>query len=277
MSAHSTSPHLRAAFLMLASTISFGLMAVCIRLSSTTEPVFEIAFFRNLFGLLALLPVLLWPALRSGRPGAVLRHTLQTTQLPRYFVRCLIGVVSMYFGFWSIANLPLSQAIALAYSSPIFVTIAAVLMLGEKVRLRRWMAVLAGFIGVIVIVRPWSQAFTMGSLVAVSAAVITAVVAIQIKRGHDCVVDVSVLGAAVGVACTVGVASTARHHVVVAGRVGRTRYRWSTAVDARVEARGSLGTNADQLRATGRGDHRRLVVVRRNARPLDRDRRRDHL
>jgi drug/metabolite transporter (DMT)-like permease len=182
MSAHGTSPHLRAAFLMLASTISFGLMAVCIRLSSTTEPVFEIAFFRNLFGLLALLPVLLWPALRSGRPGAVLRHTLQTTQLPRYFVRCLIGVVSMYFGFWSIANLPLSQAIALAYSSPIFVTIAAVLMLGEKVRLRRWMAVLAGFIGVIVIVRPWSQAFTMGSLVAVSAAVITAVVAIQIKQ-----------------------------------------------------------------------------------------------
>ncbi len=182
MSASSTSPHLRAAFLMLASTVSFGLMAVCIRLSSATEPVFEIAFFRNLFGLLALLPVLLWPALRSGRPGAALRKTLQTKQLPRYLVRCLIGVVSMYFGFWSIANLPLSQAIALAYSSPIFVTIAAVLMLGEKVRLRRWMAVLAGFIGVIVIVRPWSHAFTMGSLVAVSAAVITAVVAIQIKQ-----------------------------------------------------------------------------------------------
>ena len=182
MSSGSTSPHLRAAFLMLASTVSFGLMAVCIRLSSATEPVFEIAFFRNLFGLLALLPVLMWPALRSGRPVASLRQTLQTKQLPRYFVRCLIGVVSMYFGFWSIANLPLSQAIALAYSSPIFVTIAAVLMLGEKVRLRRWMAVLAGFIGVIVIVRPWSHAFTMGSLVAVSAAVITAVVAIQIKQ-----------------------------------------------------------------------------------------------
>ena len=182
MSGAGPSSHLRAAFLMLASTVSFGLMAVCIRLSSATEPVFEIAFFRNLFGLLALTPVLLWPALRSGRPIAALRQTLHTKQLPRYFVRCLIGVVSMYFGFWSIANLPLSQAIALAYSSPIFVTIAAVLMLGEKVRLRRWMAVLAGFVGVMVIVRPWSQAFTMGSLVAVSAAVITAIVAIQIKQ-----------------------------------------------------------------------------------------------
>lgn len=173
---------MRAALLMLASTAGFGMMAVCIRLASATEPVFEVAFFRNLFGLLALLPVLLWPALRNGQPVAAVRRTLQTRHLPRYFIRCLIGLVSMYLGFWSIANLPLSQAIALAYSSPIFVTIAAVLMLGENVRMRRWMAVLAGFIGVMVIVRPWSHAFTAGSLVAVSAAVITAIVAIQIKQ-----------------------------------------------------------------------------------------------
>ena len=49
---------LRAALLMLASTVGFGLMAVCIRLVSQTEPVAEIAFFRNLFGLAGLLPVL---------------------------------------------------------------------------------------------------------------------------------------------------------------------------------------------------------------------------
>lgn len=177
-----SSTHARAALLMLASTVGFGLMAVCIRLASATEPVLEIAFFRNLFGLLALLPVLAWPALRSGDGPAHLRKVLQTTQLRRYFVRCLIGFISMFFGFWSIANLPLSQAIALAYSSPIFVTIAAVLMLGERVRLRRWLAVTAGFVGVLVIVRPWSHAFSLGSLVAVAAALITAVVAIQIKQ-----------------------------------------------------------------------------------------------
>ena len=173
---------LRAALLMLASTVGFGLMAICIRLASQTEPVAEIAFFRNMFGLLALLPVLALPALRGGDGIGHLRSVLRTTQLRRYFVRCLIGVVSMWMGFWSIANLPLSQAIALAYSSPIFVTIAAVLMLGETVRLRRWLAVIAGFIGVLVIVRPWSQAFSLGSLVAVAAALITAIVAIQIKQ-----------------------------------------------------------------------------------------------
>jgi drug/metabolite transporter (DMT)-like permease len=179
---------LRAAGLMLASTVGFGLMAVCIRLASRTEPVAEIAFFRNLFGLLALLPVLLWPVLRRRGPVSVhLRETLHTDQLRRYFVRCLIGVVSMWMGFWAIAHLPLAQAVSLAYSSPIFVTVAAVLLLGETVRLRRWLAVAAGFIGVLVIVRPWSHAFTPASLVAVTAALITAIVAIQIKQlsRHD--------------------------------------------------------------------------------------------
>lgn len=173
---------LRAAGLMLASTVAFGLMAICIRLASRTEPVAEIAFFRNLFGLLALLPLLLWPAVRAGVPGAHLRGVLRTTQLRRYFIRCLIGVVSMWMGFWAIAHLPLAQAVSLAYSSPIFVTVAAVLLLGERVRLRRWLAVIAGFIGVLVIVRPWSHVFTAASLVAVAAAVITAIVAIQIKQ-----------------------------------------------------------------------------------------------
>ena len=173
---------LRAAGLMLASTVAFGLMAICIRLASRTEPVAEIAFFRNLFGLLALLPLLLWPVMRAGAPGAHLRGVLRTTQLRRYFIRCLIGVVSMWMGFWAIAHLPLAQAVSLAYSSPIFVTVAAVLLLGERVRLRRWLAVIAGFIGVLVIVRPWSHVFTAASLVAVAAAVITAIVAIQIKQ-----------------------------------------------------------------------------------------------
>ena len=182
MTATARTPHLRAALLMLASTVAFGLMALCIRLASQTEPTWEVAFFRNAFGFVALLPMLLWPLLRDRRPLASLRGDLRTTQLPRYFVRCGIGIVSMYCGFWAIGNLPLAQAISLAYSSPIFITIAAALWLGEHVRMRRWLAVAAGFIGVLVIVRPWSLAFTTGSLVAVAAAVMNALVAIQIKQ-----------------------------------------------------------------------------------------------
>ncbi len=176
------STHLRAALLMLASTVAFGLMAVCIRLASHAAPTLEVAFFRNFFGFLALLPILLWPLLREPRPLAAFVENVRTAQLRRYVVRCGIGFVSMFCGFWAIANLPMAQAISLAYSSPIFITIAAALWLGETVRRRRWLAVTVGFIGVLVIVRPWSHAFTTGTLVAIAAAMLTALVAIQIKQ-----------------------------------------------------------------------------------------------
>ncbi|TBR12618.1 MAG: DMT family transporter [Lysobacter sp.] len=163
---------MRAALLMLASTLFFGLMAVSIRLASATLHAFEIAFFRNVFGVVAALPLLL-----HHGPGL-----LRTTQLRRYVIRCVIGVVSMLCGFWAIAHLPLAQAISLSYSTPLFVTVLAVWLLGEQVRARRWAAVLAGFVGVLIIVRPGTAGFTATSLVALTAAVMSGIVAIQIKQ-----------------------------------------------------------------------------------------------
>lgn len=163
---------MRAAGLMLASTLCFGCMAIAIRLASQTLHTFEVAFFRNLFGLLAVMPLLL---------GAQ-RASLRTKQLPKYFVRCLIGVCSMFSAFWAIGHLPLAQAISLTYSSPIFATIAAVLFLDERVRARRWLAVAAGFIGVLVIMRPGSAEFSIDLLVALLAAVLSGAVSIQLKQ-----------------------------------------------------------------------------------------------
>ena len=114
----------RAALLMLGSTMFFGLMVVAIRLASASLHAFEIAFFRNFFGLLVALPLLL----RHG-PGF-----LRTTQFPRYLFRCLIGMCSMLAGFWAISHLPLAQAVSLSYSTPLFVTIAAAALLGAQVR-----------------------------------------------------------------------------------------------------------------------------------------------
>ncbi|HSM12202.1 MAG TPA: DMT family transporter [Lysobacter sp.] len=157
---------------MLGSSLLFGMMAVSIRLASEQLHAFEIAFFRNFFGLLVALPLLL-----HHGPGL-----LRTRQLPKYLVRCVIGIMSMLASFWAISQLPLAEAVSLAYSTPIFVTIAAVLLLGEVVRGRRWAAVALGFIGVLIIVRPGAETFQMGSLAAVFAAVMSAIVAIQIKQ-----------------------------------------------------------------------------------------------
>jgi drug/metabolite transporter (DMT)-like permease len=166
------STHVRAALLMLGSTVFFGLMVVAIRLASATLHTFEVAFFRNFFGLLVALPLLL----RHG-PGF-----LRTQAFPKYVFRCLIGICSMLAGFWAIGHLPLAQAVSLSYSTPLFVTIAAAAMLGEVVRARRWTAVLLGFIGVLIIVRPGTAQFTTGALVAILAAVLSSIVAIQIKQ-----------------------------------------------------------------------------------------------
>ena len=163
---------MRAAWLMLGSTLSFGFMALAIRYATAYVPTQEVAFFRNAFGLVALLPMLL-------RPG---RAPLKTQQLPRYFLRSAIGLGSMLCAFWALGHLPMAQAVSLSYSTPLFVTIAAVLWLGETVRVRRWAAVIIGFIGVLVIVRPGTGSFSAGSLMAVAAAVLSSVVAIQIKQ-----------------------------------------------------------------------------------------------
>jgi drug/metabolite transporter (DMT)-like permease len=166
------SPQARAALLMLGSTTFFAAMAVTIRLASADLSTFQIAFFRNLFGLLFLLPFLFRDGWRLPR----------TAQLPRYLVRCAIGVAAMLCGFWALGNLPMAQAVALSYATPLLATVAAVFILGETVRMRRWSAVAIGLVGVLVIVRPGSEAFSAGSLVALAGAMLSALVAIQIKQ-----------------------------------------------------------------------------------------------
>ena len=169
--ASTATPMVRAALFMVASAVLFGLMAVTIRLASKQLHAFEIAFFRSAFGFLFAAPLLL----RHG--FAILR----TDKLRFYVLRCVIGIVSMLAGFWAIVHLPLAQAISLSYSTPLFVTIGAVLFLGEVVRVRRWTAVLVGFLGVLVIVRPFGTDFTTGSLVALLAAAMSGTVTISIK------------------------------------------------------------------------------------------------
>jgi drug/metabolite transporter (DMT)-like permease len=162
---------LRAAGLMLAATVMFGFMTITIRLATRELHAFEVAFFRNFFGLVFALPLLL-------KHGPSL---LQTHKLPLYFARCVIGLMSMLCGFWAISQLPLAQAVSLSYSTPLFVTIGAVFALGETVRARRWTAVIVGFLGVMLIVRPGFVALTPGVLAALLGALLSACTAISIK------------------------------------------------------------------------------------------------
>jgi len=167
----SAQPIVRAAFLMCISAVFFALMAVMIRLSSSELHPFQIAFFRCFFGFVFTLP-LVWHHGRS---------LLDTKRFNLYLVRCGIGIVSMLSGFWAVVHLPLAQAVALTYSTPLFVTIGAALVLHEVVRARRWTAVLVGFVGVLVIVRPFDAALSFATWIALMSAALSAAVSISIK------------------------------------------------------------------------------------------------
>jgi len=157
---------------MLCSAVLFAGMALSIRLASDAgQHAFQIAFFRNFFGLIFALPLLL----RSGF------GLLRTQRLPLYFVRCLIGLGAMLTGFWALVHLPLADAIALSYTTPLFVTIGAVWFLGEVVRVRRWSAIAIGFVGALIILRPGFQHFSEASWIALLSAVLSASAAINVK------------------------------------------------------------------------------------------------
>jgi drug/metabolite transporter (DMT)-like permease len=136
--------------------------------------VIESLFYRQLGTALAalafVLPVDGIASLRSKRVGG-------------HVMRMGIGVLAMGLNFLSFALLPMAEATAIGFSAPVFSTLLATLLLGEKTGLWRWGAILAGFVGVLVIVQPGSGHIAMtGGLVAIAAALTTACATIAIRR-----------------------------------------------------------------------------------------------
>jgi len=124
----------------------FVIMDAVIKAVSDTIPTGEIVFFRNLF---AFVPILAF-MLRSGG------ISLRTRDPLGHLLRGVFGVGAIFCYFLSYKLLPLSEAIALGLSIPIFLTLLSIPLLKEQVGLRRWAACIAGFIGVLVMTRPGS-------------------------------------------------------------------------------------------------------------------------
>lgn len=161
----------RGALWMVFAAFGFSAAAGMIRHLSSQIHVFEIAFFRSLFGLLYMLP---WV---FGHGVSVLR----TERLGLYAVRAILGLVAMISWFTALSRLALADAMALSFTTPIFTTILAGAFLGEIVRMQRWVAVGAGFIGTMIIVRPGATAFDPWSLIALLSSACFASAAIAVK------------------------------------------------------------------------------------------------
>jgi drug/metabolite transporter (DMT)-like permease len=133
---------------------------------------FEVVFLRNLFAIALLLPLLAWRGL----------ELIQSTQIRLYGLRVCISLVSILAWFYAIFLIPIGEVTAISFLSPLFGTLGAIFVLGERVRIRRWTALLVGFMGAMIILRPAGAALGVGQLCALLSTVMMGISVILVKQ-----------------------------------------------------------------------------------------------
>ena len=143
-----------------------------IKLGGTTYPLIQIMFFRGAFALIPLIPFF-WregiDVVRTQRPGL-------------HAIRCTAGIASMLCFFYALTLLPLADVTAINFTMPLFVTALSVPFLGERVGWRRWTAVVVGFSGVLLMVRPGASILDPAILLAVASALGYAIAVICMRQ-----------------------------------------------------------------------------------------------
>ncbi len=164
-------PRLQAALWMTAAALAFAAMILLVRILTQRLHVFEVVFFRNLFGLAVMLPWL-W---RRGRTA------LATRRFPLHLLRAGLGLLAMVLWFWSLALLPLAEATALSFTAPVIASLLAMPLLGEPFSRHRILALVAAFAGALLILRPGVQVVDPAALLALSTAVVWGASTVLVK------------------------------------------------------------------------------------------------
>ena len=131
-------------FYMFISVCAFSLMDVIVKWSDD-YPVGQVLFFRGFFGIIPILFLI---------PKDRYLDFYKTTRPFLHFKRCLAGLIALVSIFIALRNLPLATVVSITFAAPIFTTIFSIFLLNEKVGLYRWLAVLVGFVGIIIISEP---------------------------------------------------------------------------------------------------------------------------
>jgi drug/metabolite transporter (DMT)-like permease len=158
--AESISKNLRGMLLMVLAGLFFASMHASIRFVSAEIHPFEIAFFRNLLNAVVLLPVL-WRADFSR---------LKTKRLRMHVARGIVQGTSVLVWFSALALIPLAEATALNFLSPLIAVGGAALILREAVSARSWFAIAVGFVGMLIIIRPGIEVVSLGAILAIASA-----------------------------------------------------------------------------------------------------------
>lgn len=164
-------PVARGALLIVLSATLVAVDTVIARIVTQDVNALVLVFFRNLFGVVFLLPLIARAGLRSfqtRRPwGHVLRAAIK-----------IVGLVAFYYG---VSRIPVAEATAIAFATPLFIAAGAAAFLGESLRRGRWLAILTGFVGVLVILRPGIAVIHPAALSVVASTVALASIALLMK------------------------------------------------------------------------------------------------
>ena len=129
---------------MFMSVCAFSIMDLIVKWSDL-YPLGQVLFFRGFFGLVFYFFII---------PRERLKNFYYTKRTGLHFLRCLFGLIALISIFIALRNLPLATVVSISFAAPIFTTIFSIFFLSEKVGMYRWLAVIVGFIGIIVIAEP---------------------------------------------------------------------------------------------------------------------------
>ena len=129
---------------MFLSVCAFSIMDLIVKWSEN-YPLGQVLFFRGFFGLLFYFFII---------PKERFSNFYYTKRLGLHFLRCMFGLIALLSIFIALRNLPLATVVSISFAAPIFTTIFSIFFLSEKVGIFRWLAVLVGFVGIIIITEP---------------------------------------------------------------------------------------------------------------------------
>ena len=157
---------------MFLSVCAFSFMDLIVKWSDN-YPIGEVIFFRGFFGLIPIFLLI---------PRKRLRNFYKTKRHKLHFQRCLSGLIALIAIFIALRKLPLATVVSISFAAPIFITIMSIFFLNEKVGVYRWLAVLVGFIGIVIITEPGLNSFNIYYLYPIIFCIGLSYVAIIIRR-----------------------------------------------------------------------------------------------
>lgn len=163
---------LKGMFWMFVTGLCFVAVTALVKYLGDELPAAQQAFLRYLLGLVFLIPM--WPALRAT--------PITRSALTLFGARGLVHALGVMLWFYAMTQIPLAEVTAMNYLSPIYVTLGAALFLGEKLALRRILAVLVAFLGALIILRPGLREVSSGHLAMIGTAIFFAGSYLMAKR-----------------------------------------------------------------------------------------------